>query len=218
MPAPATQLIKKLSSYRTDDQKIAMSQIFALAKDYKDLPLEDVERLLTSPDDTRRMVAVSIMDFQARDKKTPESRRKELYELYIKHHDHIDSWGLVDRSAPYVVGGYLHDKPRDILYRLARSDNMNERRTAIVSTYYFIRQGDLQDTFKIAEILVNDTEHLIQMAVGGWVREAGKRNRQMLLAFLDKYAATMPRTALRYAIEHLDAEQRTHYLGLKKLA
>jgi 3-methyladenine DNA glycosylase AlkD len=123
---------------------------------------------------------------------------------------------LVDRAAPYVVGGYLFDKPRHILYKLARSSNIWERRTAIVSTYFFIRQGDLDDAFKIAEILVNDPEDLIQKAVGGWIREAGKKDPQKLASFLDQYAASMPRTALRYAIEHLDNEKRAHYLGLKK--
>ena len=119
-------------------------------------------------------------------------------------------------SAPYVVGGYLFDKQRDILYQLARSISPWERRTAITSTYYFIRQGDIADTFNIAEILVHDPHDLVQKAVGGWIREAGKIDRQKLLDFLDQYAASMPRTMLRYAIEHLDQEQRAHYLGLKK--
>jgi 3-methyladenine DNA glycosylase AlkD len=115
-------------------------------------------------------------------------------------------------AAPYVV----YDKPRDIVYKLARSKRPWERRTAIVTTYFFIRQGDTADTFKIAEILVNDPHDLVQKAVGGWVREAGKRDRRALLSFLDKYAATMPRTILRYTIEHLDEAQRDHYLRLKK--
>lgn len=88
---------------------------------------------------------------------------------------------------------------------------------AIVSTYYFVRQGDVADTFKIAEMLLNDSHDLIHKATGGWLREAGKKDGQGLLRFLDKHAATMPRTALRYAIEHLDANQRAHYLGLKKI-
>jgi 3-methyladenine DNA glycosylase AlkD len=155
------------------------------------------------------------MDFQARDKKTTEERRKELYELYINRHDRINNWDLVDRSAPYVVGGYLSDKPRTVLYKLARSKNMWERRTAIVSTFYFIRKGDIDDTFKIAELLVTDKEDLVQKAYGGWIREAGKKDPKKLLAFLDKHAATMPRTALRYAIEHLDAKKKKHYMDLK---
>jgi 3-methyladenine DNA glycosylase AlkD len=121
----------------------------------------------------------------------------------------------VDRSAPYVVGGYLSDKPRDTLYKLARSVSPWERRTAITATYYFIRQGDVEDTFRIAELLVHDPHDLVQKAVGGWVREAGKKDLPKLLSFLDQYAATMPRTILRYAIEHLEKDQREHYLGMK---
>ncbi len=156
------------------------------------------------------------MDWQARSKKTPEARRKELFDLYIRRHDRINSWDLVDRSAPYVVGSYLFDKPRDILYKLARSRNIWERRTAMVSTGYFIRQGDNDDTFKIAELLLKDDQDLIHKATGWMLRAAGGTDRQKLLGFLDKYAASMPRTALRYAIEHLDKEQKDHYMGLKK--
>ena len=108
-------------------------------------------------------------------------------------------------------------KPRDILYKLARSKNIWERRTAIVSTYYFVRKGEVADTFKIAEMLLNDDQDLIHKATGGWLREAGKKDSQRLLSFLDKHAATMPRTALRYAIERLDKKQRDHYLSLKKV-
>ena len=195
---------------------VRMGQVFALAKEFMDLPPTEIEKLLESQVHDIRAGAVSIMDWQARSKKTPESRRKELFDLYIRRHDRINDWELVDRSSPYVVGGYLFDKPRDILYKLARSKNMWERRTAITSTYYFIRQNDLDDTFGIADILVYDQEDLVQKAVGGWVREAGKKDQKKLLAFLDRYAATMPRTTLRYAIEHLDREQKDYYMALKK--
>ncbi|MEM8535649.1 MAG: DNA alkylation repair protein, partial [Chloroflexota bacterium] len=151
----------------------------------------------------------------ARRKKTPESRRKELFDLYMRRHDRINNWDLVDVSCPYVVGGYLFDKPRDVLYDLARSQNLWERRTAIVSTAYFIKQGDVADTFTIAEMLLNDNQDLIHKAMRGWLREAGKKDQQKLLRFLDQHAATMPRTALRYAIEHLDKAQRDHYMGKK---
>ena len=115
-----------------------------------------------------------------------------------------------------MVGGYLVDKPRDILYQLARSDNLWERRTAIVSTSYFIRRGDVADTFRIAELLLDDDHDLIHKATGGWLREAGKKDRQRLLNFLDRYAASMPRTLLRYATEHLDREQRDRYFSMKQ--
>jgi 3-methyladenine DNA glycosylase AlkD len=198
---------------RHDDLK--MRDVFALAKEHVDMPLEEVERLLDEPDRNARVGAVSIMDFQARRKKTPEAQRHALYELYLRRHDRIDRWDLVDRSAPYVVGGYLADKPRDPLYELARSGVEMERRTAIVATYFFIRQDDTADTFALAEILIDDPEHLMQRAVGGWVREAGKRDPERLRAFLDAHAATMPRTALRLAVEKLGADERAHYMGLR---
>lgn len=194
---------------------VRMGQVFALAKEFIEMPPNEIEKLLESPIHEVRAGALSIMDKQGRSKKTPESRRKELFDLYLRRTDRINNWDLVDVSAPYVVGRYLFDKPRDILYELARSESIWERRTAIVSTYYFIRQGDVADTFKIAEMLLDDTHDLIHKATGGWVREAGKKDRQRLLRFLDKYAATMPRTALRYAIEHLDKEQRAHYMSMK---
>jgi 3-methyladenine DNA glycosylase AlkD len=195
---------------------VPMGKVFALAKEFMAMPLDEVETLLESPLHEARVGAVSIMDWQARSKKVTAERRKELFELYLRRHDRINKWDLVDRSAPYVVGGYLADKPRAVLYKLARSKNIWERRTAIVSTYYFIRQGEVADTFAIAELLVNDKEDLIHKAAGGWVREAGKKDPQRLLDFLDKHAATMPRTMLRYAIEKLEAKQREHYLSLKQ--
>jgi len=194
---------------------VRMGDVFALAKKYSTMPLSEIEKLLESPVHEARVGAVSIMDFQARNKKTEAIRRKDLFDLYLRRHDRINNWDLVDRSAPHVVGGYLADKPRKILYQLARSKNVWERRTAIVSTFYFIRQGEVDDTFKIAELLVQDKHDLIHKAAGGWVREAGKKDRVRWLAFLDQHAATMPRTMLRYAIEHLDQKQREHYLKLK---
>ena len=195
---------------------VRMGQVFALAKKFIDMLPDEIEKLLESKVHEVRAGALSIMDKQARSKKTSEGRRKELFDLYLRRTDGIDNWDLVDLGAPYVVGRYLFDKPRDVLYELARSENLWERRTAIVSTSYFIRQGDVDDTFRIAEMLLDDDHDLIHKATGGWVREAGKKDSRRLLSFLDKHAATMPRTALRYAIEHLDKERRAHYLSMKK--
>ena len=192
---------------------VSFGKIFPLAKQFIDMPLESIETLLDSPYYEVRMGAVSIMDFQARSKATTPEQRKELFDLYIRRHDRINNWDLVDRAAPHVVGGYLADKPRDVLYRLARSRNPWERRTAIVSTYYFIRAGDLDDTFRIAEILHDDKHELVQKAVGSWVREAGKKDQKRLVLFLEKHAATMPRTMLRYAVEKLSSAQRKKFLG-----
>jgi 3-methyladenine DNA glycosylase AlkD len=153
----------------------------------------------------------------ARSNKTPAERRRALFDLYIRRHDRINTWDLVDRSAIFVVGEYLWDKPRDILHTLARSDRPMERRTAILSTCAFIRRGDLDDTFQIAEQLVGDEHDLVHKAVGWMLREAGKRDQSRLLAFLEAHAATMPRVMLRYAMEKLDKDQRDGYLAIGKV-
>lgn len=192
---------------------VRMGKLFALAKSFSPLELDEVEKLLENKYYEVRMGAACIMDFQARNKKTTPERKKELFDLYIRRHDRIDNWDLIDRSAGYVVGSYLLDRPRSILYKLARSKNIWERRTAIVSTSYFIRRGDIDDTFKIAEMLVDDKHDLIHKAVGSWIREAGKKDKKRLVEFLDNYAAVMPRTMLRYAIERLDKKQRDFFLN-----
>jgi 3-methyladenine DNA glycosylase AlkD len=196
--------------------RIPMGQLFKLAEAFIAASPEEIEALLDRPDHPPRVVAVSIMDFQARQKTTSQDRRRDLYELYLRRHDRIDAWDLVDRAAPHVVGGYLWDKSREPLYLLAESPRWYERRTSMVSTWFFIRRGDLDDTFRIAQILANDPHDLVQKAVGGWIREAGKRDEQRLRDYLDRNAATMPRTALRYAIEHLPSDVRDHYLGRKR--
>jgi 3-methyladenine DNA glycosylase AlkD len=195
---------------------VRMGRVFELAKEFVEMHPQEIEKLLESDVHETRAGALSIMDKQGRSKKTPESRRKELFDLYLRRTDRINNWDLVDLGAPYVVGRYLFDKPREVLYELARSENVWERRTAIVATAYFIKQGEVADTFRIAEMLVGDDHDLIHKAVGGWVREAGKKDRRRLLSFLDEHAATMPRTMLRYAIEHLDEEQRARYLNTKR--
>ena len=210
---------KTQTSFRSDESDVftgvPMRDVFALAKQFIDLSPVEIEKLLNSPIHEVRVGAVSIMDFQARRKRTPNERRKELFDLYLRRHDRINNWDLVDRAAPFVVGGYLQDKPRDILYKLARSANVWERRTAIASTDVFIRKGEVDDTFAIAEMLVEDPHDLIQKAVGGWIRQAGTKAPACLRKFLDRHAATMPRVMLRYAIEHLDESERAHYRGLK---
>lgn len=192
---------------------VSIGKIFPVAKKFVGMPLADVEKLLDSPYYEVRLGAVSIMDFQARDQKITPAQRKALFDLYLRRHDRINNWDLVDRAAPHVVGAYLADKPRDVLYTLARSRNPWERRTAIVSTWYFIRVDDVDDTFQIAEILVNDKHELVQKGVGSWLREAGKRDEQQLVRFLEQHAGSMPRTMLRYAVEKLPLPQRAKFLG-----
>jgi 3-methyladenine DNA glycosylase AlkD len=196
---------------------VRMGQVFELAKEFIEMPPNEIEKLLESPIHEVRAGACSIMGKSAAHKKTSATRKKELYDLYLRRHDRINNWDLVDLAGQYVVGGYLIDKPRDILYRLAQSENIWERRTAIFSTAYFIRKGDLDDTFKIAEMLLNDKHDLIHKATGWMLRAAGSSDRQRLVDFLDQYAATMPRVMLRNALEHFDKEQRTYYLNLKKV-
>lgn len=194
---------------------VRMGQVFTLAKEFIDMTPVEIEKLLDHKIHEVRAGGCSIMDKQARRKKTTAERRKELYDLYLRRHDRINNWDLVDLCAIHVIGGYLFDKPRQVLYKLARSKNMWERRTAIVSTAYFIRQRDLDDTFKIAELLLKDKEDLVHKATGWMLRFAGDKDRARLLKFLDQHGATMPRTALRNSIEKLDQKQREHYLSLK---
>ena len=195
---------------------IGMGQIFKLAKEFQELPPADIERLLEYDEHPVRVGAVSIMDWQARARKTTDERRRELFDLYIRRHDRIDTWDLVDRAAIHVVGEYLVDKPRDILDTLARSKQPMERRTAILSTYAFIRKGQLDDTYRIAETLLDDPDELVHKAVGWMLREAGKRDAARQAAFLDAHAATMPRVMLRYSIEKLDKPTRDRYLAMKR--
>lgn len=192
--------------------EIPKREIFSLSKEYQQIPVFEVVKLLKDKNHNHRLGAVSILDWKARNKKTTTEEKRDIYKAYIENHNWIDDWGLVDRSAPYVVGGYLYGKDKKPLYDLAKSDNPMERRTAIVSTYYFIQKNEIEDTFKIAEILVKDTDEYVQKAVGSWIREAGKRNVEKLKKFLDNYATEMPRITLRYAIEKFDKETRTYYL------
>jgi 3-methyladenine DNA glycosylase AlkD len=229
----AKQFIEKLKTHSSPEERektlryfkntdgdqfigVRMGQVFTGAKEFIEMPPAEIEKLLESKIHEVRVGGCSIMDKQARRKKTTPERRKELYDLYLRRHDRINNWDLVDVCAIHVIGGYLFDKPRNVLYKLARSKNTWERRTSIVSTAYFIRQRDLDDTFKIAEMLLHDKEDLIHKATGWMLRFAGDKDRARLLSFLDKHAAIMPRTALRYSIEKFEEKQRKHYLGLKK--
>lgn len=195
---------------------VKMGTLFKLAAEFADMPITELEKLLESPIHEVRAGAVSIMDKASRNKKITPERLNHFFNLYIKRHDRINNWDLVDLGCLHMTGSYLIDKPRNILYKLAKSKNMWERRTAIVSTCYFIRKGQLDDTFAIAGILMNDTEDLVHKATGWMLRFAGDKDRKRLLALLDKYAATMPRTLLRYAIEKCTAKEKAYYMGLKK--
>jgi len=190
---------------------VRMGDVFALSTELIDLPPDQIELLLESELHEVRAGGCSVMAKQAARKKTPEARRAELYELYLRRLDRINNWDLVDLAARDVIGAYVIDRPRNVLYELARSEDQWARRTAIYATHAFIKIGQLDDTFALAELLLDDPEDLMHKAVGGWLREAGKHDRPRLLAFLDEHAPAMPRTTLRYAIEHLDADQKRRY-------
>ena len=195
---------------------VRMSTVFRIAKDFVGMDGAGVKKLLNHQWHEARVGGVCILDWEARRKKTPDARRKELCQLYLDNHQGINNWDIVDRGAMYVVGGYLFDKKRYVLYRLAKSKNIWERRMAIVSTGYFIRQRDLDDTFRIAAMLLNDKEDLIHKPTGWMLRFAGDKDRVRLVEFLEMHAAVMPRTMLRYAIEKFDKPQRDCYLSLRK--
>lgn len=195
---------------------VPMGKVFGLAKESLAMESDQIELLMESDIHEARAGAMSIMDKQARRKSTTEERRRELYDLYFRRIDRVNNWDLVDLAAIHVVGGYIYtyDQPRKVLYDLAKSKNLWERRTAIVATGFFLTKGETDDTFAIGELLVGDDEDLIHKAAGGWVRHAGKRDPDALIAFLDANAARMPRTMLTYAMEHLTPEQRAHYRSL----
>ena len=215
--ATVEQVLHELDALRTP-QGIPMGRIFALAKSHMDLDPAGIELLLDRPDHEARVVAVSVMDFQARDRRTPDARKQELFDLYLRRHDAIDTWDLVDRSAIWVVGEHLRDRPRDVLDELAASPDPNRRRTAILATMAFIRHDELDDALRIAETLVDDQRDTVSKGVGWMLREVGKRDEARLRAFLDRHAATMPRVSLRYAIEKLEPGLRAAYLARKTSA
>jgi 3-methyladenine DNA glycosylase AlkD len=196
----------------------AMREVFALAKTMMDMPLVEVRALLASDEHLHRVGAVSVLDFRARRRQVTDQERAALYDLYVDKHDLIDTWDLVDRAAPHVVGGYLHDRDRAPLYELSRSSDKWRRRTSVVATWYFIRDGDLDDTFALADLLAHDPEEVVQAAVGGFVREAGKHDPQRLRSYLDRQVPGLPRTILRHATRHLPESERRHYRDLTESA
>jgi hypothetical protein len=210
--------LRKIQRYFTSDNRdhfigVRMLHVFTLAKTFIDLPPAEIETLLESPVHEVRAGALSIMSKQAARKSTPDGRRRELFDLYLRRHDRIDNWDLVDLAAPNVIGDYLLGRPRDVLDDLARSADPSERRTAIFSTLAFVRRGDVTDTLRIAKILVNDPHDLVQKPTGGMLREVGKKDESALQAFLDTHAAGMPRTMLRFAVERLEPPVRSTYLS-----
>lgn len=193
---------------------LRVPQTRKIAKQFNDLSLAETEKLLESPVHEHRLAALIIMTNQA--KNADQSHKKALYDLYLKRTDRINNWDLVDTSCRDIVGSYLMDKSRQPLYKLARSKDLWERRIAIVSTWQFIRERQLDDTFAISGLLVSDTHDLIHKAVGWMLREAGKRDEQALKDFLEAHARVMPRTMLRYSVERLHPADRARYMQMKQ--
>jgi 3-methyladenine DNA glycosylase AlkD len=190
---------------------VTVPEVRSVAKKFFDLPFVDIQKLLQSKIHEERLLALILL--VNRFKKASEKERKTIYEFYIKNTKYINNWDLVDTSAGYIVGGFLHDKPKTILKKLARSTNLWERRIAIIATFYDIYQGKSEETFKIATILINDEHDLIHKAVGWMLREVGKRCGESIEeSFLEKYYRSMPRTMLRYAIERFPKNKRKQYL------
>lgn len=194
---------------------VRMGSIFALAKEFVDMPVEEIEILLDNDIHESRVGALSIMAKQYPLKTTTEEQRKELYDLYLRRHERINNWDLVDLAAWHVVGPWLVDKPRAVLHKLAKSENMWERRTAILATFSFIKHGQFEDSLKIAKLLMADREDLIHKAAGWALRVIGDKDRNVLNAFLAEHAAKMPRVMLSNAIEKFTPAEKAHYRAMK---
>jgi 3-methyladenine DNA glycosylase AlkD len=194
---------------------VRMGAVFDLAKTVLDLPGAELETLLEQPTHEVRALACSIMGKSAALRKTSEPRRAELYDLYLRRHDRIDQWDLVDLAARDVIGGYLLERDRSPLVRLAASAFWPERRTALVATFAFLRRGELDDAYALAELLADDAEPFVQKALGWVLRAAGDVDRDRLTRFVESHAATMPRTALRAAIAHYSKDDRARILAIR---
>ena len=181
-----------------------------VVREFRALPLADVKKLLRSPWHEERLLALLILVSQF--EKADDEGRAKIYRLYLANIERINNWDLVDTTAPNIVGAYLHDKPRQPLYELAKSASLWERRIAIIATAAFIRANEFSDTLKIARLLLHDREDLIHKAVGWMLREVGQRDREALETFLQRHYRSMPRTMLRSVIEKFPEPQRLLYL------
>jgi len=181
-----------------------------LAAEFQDTPLKSLRRLLKSEIHEERTLALMILVRQFA--RADENVREGIYDFHVAHPSFINNWDLVDGSAPYIVGPFLWKRDRSPLYVLAKSTSLWERRIAILSTFYFIRQNDFVDALKISELLLADEHDLIHKAVGWMLREIGKRDRAIEESFLKTRCRTMPRTMLRYAIERFPEPHRRRYL------
>lgn len=184
-----------------------------VAKKYKDLPLPEIQKLINTKVHECRLTALIILVAQY--EQANQKDKEKIYKFYLKNSKKVNNWDLVDSSAPYIVGDFLLNKDRSVLYKLANSKNLWEKRISIVSTMKFISKGDFRETLEISKILFGDKEDLIHKAVGWMLREVGKKSEKALDNFLKKHGNLMPRTSLRYSIEKFSKSKRKYYL-LKK--
>ncbi|MFA6445995.1 MAG: DNA alkylation repair protein [Candidatus Paceibacterota bacterium] len=183
----------------------------SVAKKFRNLPLVEIAKLLKSSVHEHRFTALEILVMQY--EVANVLGQKKIVSSYLKHTDRVNNWDLVDTSAPYILGPYLYDKDRKILYKLAKSKNIWERRIAILSTFLFIKRNDFSDSFHLVDILIGDCHDLIHKACGWMLREIGKRNKKELVRYLSSRYDMMPRTMLRYGIEKFNREERNAYLN-----
>ena len=182
-----------------------------IVKKYIHLNLPEIQKLLNSKIHEHRFCALVILVSKYQNAKK-ELEKKEIYDFYIKNSKKINNWDLVDTSAPQIVGEYLLNQDKKILYKLAKSKNLWQKRIAILATFSFIRKNKFNDTLEISEILLKDKHDLIHKAIGWMLREVGKRNKQVEIKFLIKHAHKMPRVMLRYAIEKFPKKERDYFL------
>ena len=186
---------------------VTVPNIRAIAKLHKDISLDEIRDLMQSEWHEVRLCALLIM--VEKSKKKDEALRQQLFDLYLSQTDRINNWDLVDLSCRFIVGEYLLDKSRDILYQLAQSPLLWDNRIAIVSTYAFIRKGQLEDTYALSDLMMHHPHDLMHKAIGWMLREAGKRDANRLYNYVMSHRADMPRTMLRYAIEKFSPAERS---------
>lgn len=190
---------------------VVVPRVRAVAKQYLNTPFDVPAHLLQSPWHECRLCALLML--VERFRKSDEAERKHIFDFYLAHTDRVNNWDLVDLSAPAIVGGYLKDKScRDTLYRLADSSLLWEQRIAVVSTYTLIKNDDFIDILALSERLLHHPHDLMRKAVGWMLREMGKRDKDLLVQFLEKHCRVMPRTMLRYAIEKFPEEERKEFM------
>ena len=194
---------------------IVMPVTRQLAKEFKDLSMSDLQMLIKSEYHEERMLALLILVLQY--EKGEAKKQSRIYNFYLKNTRYINNWDLVDLTADHIIGAYLEKKDKSILTKLAKSNSLWERRITMLACFHYIKHGKSEEAFKIINLLLHDEHDLIQKAVGWMLREVGKRcSVNVLEEFLEKHAATMPRTALRYAIEHMSDEKRKYFMQIKK--